>query len=623
MRGTLLLFLLVVLAPVLLLQVGLGWLRLQEQRTQELQHNLEMARSVADTLDAFDQDVLHQDQAIGLVLALPQGPGGHANDLLAADARAYPAVQRFGWVDPQGRVVASSDPKAIGLSQSDQPYFRQIAQGQEWVVSDLYQSEMGGAPVFAIARGIRDGNGRFEGVVVAVVDPDHLGSVLNLDRAGEGGVALIDRQGRLVCSYPPVQVSWEQRALLGSRPLVRAALQGHEVTGSPTFVLDGKVHLVGLTPIRSIGWVAAADEPEAVALAPAERHGLLGFGAVLLVSLAAAALAAFVARRFTLPIRQLRECARSLARGGFPCVGEVAGPHELKELGDAFARMSEEIRRREQELQEANERLAAAGLQAQQEAADAQAARAQAERVAAELRQSQLEREELIRTISHDLRAPVTIILGQGQLLKRGMEQRGIDGQAQRGAEAIITGARRMNAMIQDLVDVARLETGQMKLDRQPLDLRTAVLDLKERLAATNGAERIRVDAPERLPEVLADVDRLERILLNLLSNALKYSEPDTPVVVAVREAKGEVITSVIDQGRGISPDELPHVFDRYFRAKETRDTREGLGLGLYITRMLVEAHGGRIWVVSEMGRGSTFSFSLPLSAPKVAERAD
>lgn len=116
------------------------------------------------------------------------------------------------------------------------------------------------------------------------------------------------------------------------------------------------------------------------------------------------------------------------------------------------------------------------------------------------------------------------------------------------------------------------------------------------------------------LPPVLADPDRLERILGNLVTNALKYAPEGTPVCVTLDRGDGVVIVSVADQGPGIEPDEVPHIFERYYRTQATRTSHEGLGLGLYITRGLVEAHGGRIWVESRLGVGSTFSFTLPLA---------
>lgn len=167
--------------------------------------------------------------------------------------------------------------------------------------------------------------------------------------------------------------------------------------------------------------------------------------------------------------------------------------------------------------------------------------------------------------------------------------------------------------MIQDLVDAARIEAGQLKVNARPVDIRALILDLKQRMAATGG-ERVVVEAPEGLPAVLADPDRLERVLMNLLSNALKFSTEGTAITVIAAKHADEVVTTVSDRGRGIPPDEQLHLFERYYRTKESRKRPEGLGLGLFITKELVEAQGGRIWVESEVDKGSSFYFTLPLA---------
>ncbi len=227
--------------------------------------------------------------------------------------------------------------------------------------------------------------------------------------------------------------------------------------------------------------------------------------------------------------------------------------------------------------------------------------------------QLQEQREDLLRAVSHDLRAPLTIILGQAQLLGGMLEKAGLTGPERRSAEAVVTGAKRMNVMIQDLVDSVRLEAGQLRLEKRPVELRSFVSDLLERSVGVIEIGRVRVEIPPNLPPVSADANRLERILTNLLSNALKYSSPDTEVKVTAKATDGEVVVSVADRGVGIAPEDLPHMFERYYRAKAARKT-EGLGLGLYISRMLVGAHGGRIWAESQPGKGSTFSFTLPVA---------
>jgi len=239
---------------------------------------------------------------------------------------------------------------------------------------------------------------------------------------------------------------------------------------------------------------------------------------------------------------------------------------------------------------------------------------AQLQEVNGRLVAASIQAKEHVHAICHDLRAPLTIVQGHAQLVLRALEKAGLKGPERRSAEAILTSARRMSAMVQDLADSARLESGQLKLSRTRVDVRQFALDLVGRLAATTEPERLRVDAPANLPPAWADPDCLERILTNLLGNALKYSAPGTPVVVALGAREGEVVTSVSDEGRGIAPEELPRLFERYYRTRQAREQREGLGLGLYITRGLVEAHGGRVWVESQVGKGSTFSFTLPVA---------
>ncbi|MGQ9682087.1 MAG: PAS domain S-box protein [Anaerolineae bacterium] len=225
----------------------------------------------------------------------------------------------------------------------------------------------------------------------------------------------------------------------------------------------------------------------------------------------------------------------------------------------------------------------------------------------------QEQREDILRAVSHDLRNPLAAVLGQAQILERSLAKESRNRERQ-SAAAIVDSAQRMNTMIQDLVDAARSEAGQIELKRQPIDLRAFTTALKQRLAASLQTARITIEMPADLAPVFADPLRLERILTNLWSNALKYSAPGTPVTVTAAPRDAEVVTSVMDRGRGIPPEDLPHLFKRYFRTERAKEAGEGLGLGLYITRRLVEAHGGRIWAESEVGRGSTFSFSLPVA---------
>jgi signal transduction histidine kinase len=232
-------------------------------------------------------------------------------------------------------------------------------------------------------------------------------------------------------------------------------------------------------------------------------------------------------------------------------------------------------------------------------------------------RAEQLHREYL-SLISHDLRTPLTAILGQAVMVQRSADN---PERVRQSGTAIEASARRMNSLIQDLLDSASLESRQLRLNRRGLDLRCLILDLRARLAGALDVERIQVVVPEGLPWVLADPVRLEQILTNLLTNAVRYAAPGTKITVAVAQRDAELVISVVDRGQGIAADALPHLFERYYRTRTARDLRQGLGLGLYIAKGLVEAHGGRIWVESEPGRGSTFSFTLPISGAGAGDR--
>jgi signal transduction histidine kinase len=228
-----------------------------------------------------------------------------------------------------------------------------------------------------------------------------------------------------------------------------------------------------------------------------------------------------------------------------------------------------------------------------------------------QLHQLQEQREDILRAVSHDLRSPLSIVKGHAELLGRRLAKAGLERERDQ-ARSILTGVRRMERLVEDLLDSMRSESGQLRLEPKRLELERFARELLGSLEPALDVGRVRLEAEAAPLWVRADPARLERILVNLISNALKYSAPGTEVVVALRREGSSAITSVSDRGPGIAPEEIPRLFQRYVHARTGQPVR-GLGLGLYISRTLVEAHGGKIWAESELGKGSTFSFSLPV----------
>jgi signal transduction histidine kinase len=212
-----------------------------------------------------------------------------------------------------------------------------------------------------------------------------------------------------------------------------------------------------------------------------------------------------------------------------------------------------------------------------------------------------------LRTLSHDIRSPLTVVTVNAELLAK----RSNDPAVVRRAQDIEKSAGRVAGMLGDLIDMARLESGHIALARKPLDVAAFVSELRSRLEGTLPIDRVAFDVHKSLPAAAVDAGQFERILVNLLSNALKYAPPPAPIVLRAAVQGREVLVSVADGGPGISQRDLPHLFDKYFRTSGTRE-QEGLGIGLYSTRLLVQAHGGRIWVDSTVGTGTTFYVAMP-----------
>jgi PAS domain S-box-containing protein len=213
--------------------------------------------------------------------------------------------------------------------------------------------------------------------------------------------------------------------------------------------------------------------------------------------------------------------------------------------------------------------------------------------------------QDFVAMASHDLSGPVTVLRARAQLMQR---KKAYDDDSM---TAIIEQTQRMERLIVDLRELVRLETGSLELRRTPVALEALAQAAVERMQLQAPNHDLQLVAPDSPQEVLADADRIAQVLDNLLGNAVKYSPEGGVITVTVRHAADLVQISVADQGPGIDASAIPHLFDRFYRAG-LRDVAAGLGLGLYIARTLVVAHGGEIWVDSTPGVGSTFHVTLP-----------
>lgn len=220
---------------------------------------------------------------------------------------------------------------------------------------------------------------------------------------------------------------------------------------------------------------------------------------------------------------------------------------------------------------------------------------------------------EVISTVSHELRSPLTSVKGYTSLLINRWDRLGEE-QKRMMLEQVHHDADRVTRLVTELLDISRLESGRLVLRRQMVDLVPLVNGVLEKVRMMETSLVAEVEFPENFPQVYADPDKIEQVLTNLVENAAKYADPQSLHVTGVVH-DGQVAVAVADRGEGIPDSDLPRVFTKFFRRAETRPT--GSGLGLWISRGLVEAHGGRLVVESEVGQGSVFRFTLPIDPPK------
>jgi signal transduction histidine kinase len=241
---------------------------------------------------------------------------------------------------------------------------------------------------------------------------------------------------------------------------------------------------------------------------------------------------------------------------------------------------------------------------------DAWAARVEAERATKS-------RDEIMAVLAHDLRNPMQAILGAAAMLTVTVEE-----EKRRRQVAIIQRATQgMERLVTDLLDMARIDSGAFSIETKPVDVAALirqVIDLCESQAAARNVA-LRAEFSDAPPGIEADPGRLFQLLSNLLGNALKFSPPNTAVVVRASASSRGVEVSVADSGIGIPAENLPRIFDRFWQGGG--QSRAGVGLGLAICKGIVDAHGGRIWATSEVGRGTTFIFEIPQPLGSITRR--
>lgn len=366
---------------------------------------------------------------------------------------------------------------------------------------------------------------------------------------------------------PFVVLDENKKVVLANRPeyLLGMVLSSDQVVKAEKIEVDNKTVGYIITPPERFGFTA---EEKSYLQQTYRAVALAAIGAVVIALVVGALLASSLTR----PLRELTHAAQRMTGGQLEQKVAVRSGDEIGELGQAFNQMSTELARSNQM------------------------------------------RRQMTADIAHDLRTPLTVIAGYVESMRDGV----LSPTPQR-LEVIYAEIERLQRLVEDLRTLSRAEAGELTLTRQKISaerLLTQTAAAFQYQAEQHGVQ-IQVKAADDLPEIWADETRIMQVLGNLLTNALRYTPQGGTITLQSKRDDPWAVLQVSDTGSGITSEDLPHIFDRFYRGDSARSEAGGeSGLGLAIARAFVLAHGGEVDVESQVGQGSTFTIHLPLAAP-------
>jgi len=549
-------------------------------------------------------------QLLTTLAQLPQVRPDRADECEALFTNLLQVHQLYaniGALDAEGNVFASAVPlPEPRVNLSDRVYFKLARDTGKFAVGEFQMGRISKRPTFTMAHPLRV-NGRFAGVVFAAIDLKWLNQLAARSDLPEGATLTVaDRKGTILVRHqaPRSETNWVGVALTNSPQVMKFLAEGGDVTGASRG-LDGVKRLYSVTALSRTGGIPDAHVfvgiPVKAAYAAANRlmtQNLVFLGIVAVLAITAAWMGGdvFVLRQ----VRGLVDAAKRLSKGDLGArSGVEPGPGELGQLSRSFDEMAASMERHVADLESAKAELRALNEELEQRVLER----------TMELRRSNEDLEQFAYVASHDLQEPLRMVSSYITLLRQ-REGEKLDEHSRQFITFALDGATRMQQFIHDLLAYSRV--GREGKQFEPVECNeacdAALANLQVAIEKA-GAEVTR----DALPRVKGDLTLLTQLFQNLIGNALKFRGPVAPKVHVGCERKGgDWEFAVRDNGIGIAPQDFERVFV-VFQRLHTREKYPGTGIGLSVCKKIVERHGGRIWVQSKPGKGTTFFFTMPV----------
>ena len=585
-RGRLLTLAMGGVLPLLIVGLAVLWIVWSEKRNQ-LNESLEQQAELVGVV--FDRWLDAQYQPLRTIASYPPD---HLNDPSALKGNLQATIiRRPHWtdlrvLDSAGKVVAIEPSGAGNLpSGLGDRLLDEAKRGASDIETDWTRGE--GHYLLAVEAPLEGGAviARIEGAALK----DALHGITLPERAV---VTLLDQNNRIIYRSQTAESSLGLD--LSGMDQLSALKERNTAVVVTRSSVDDVERVYGLSRVGNTGYVVMVGVQSAILYASAWRQ-LMSYAVIGLIVVFCTVMAALlIARSIARPVRLLSFAAEEFGSGNFSARAPTEGQDEISRLGMNFNAMAERLQKRQERLTELD-RL----------------------------------KSEFVSTVSHELRTPLTTIKALTRLLMRD----GLDETKRREyVETISVECDRQIDLVLNLLDLSRIEGGVLRVTHERVDVQEVISSVVK--SETRSAEKrrhdLRFDGNVEVAPVCADPKELRRVLSNIVENAIKYTPDGGRIILSALQQNGQVAISVSDNGRGIPPEDMPILFEKFHRGRPARHSEamrnattdderledadvSGVGLGLYLARNVMEQMGGRITVDSQVGRGSTFKLHLPL----------
>ena len=584
-----------------------------------------MSEELADKIDRYLNQRLADTRAIALHYSLHglKSTTSNQNRILAQYLRIYPFYDHISIINTEDIKIPTETEQA---AEKQNIWYLPAMKGHI-TSSDMYISPLTDEPTMSFAAPVTDESGKVVSIITTNLRLDSLWDMVdrvhaeNIKKKLSSYAFLINKDGYIIAHPNKEKILKENPLRDGKDARLRAMISQmtEGKAGTASYEYEGITKVAAYSPCKGYGqykghgWSVGVTEPYSELFAPMNRllmiYILMFFLTFLATLYASSRLAVYLIR----PILALKEAAAKVGGGNFSLRIEEGAEDEIGDLAISFNKMAETLEGRDNQIKEYTRTLTQINSELGIKQEELSLANQHLKVTNEELIKLEKQKDEFMAMITHDIKSPLSTVISYTEMMMDGTIKLGGD-ESSKAISSIQASGYKILSLVDNYLVSSAIEAKKLTLSPQPLDLNLFVEGeipfFKPQMEKKN--IKFIFNKAATMPKVMADKIQLDRAFSNIMSNALKFTPPNAEITVSTLLLEKEAAIAVSDTGGGISEDEIDGLFNKYRRSKNTAKI-EGMGLGLFISKAIAEAHGGRLTAESRLGEGSTFTIYLPL----------